>query len=242
MEIQLTHYVLTIGLLVLAIAKNSLSYNPIRFHCDNYILNTYLYFLLSWAIMISTTKYLEDKGMKLHQLFSGPFTILLVLSSLGLIIGLLFVPPQMFFTKHLLYLMWIVFSGIILYPMYVNNKSLFAHAGITTACLLLILSIISFLKPNLISDSWGTYLFMSLLGLLIGRVVEMFSGIKHDSTYSRVLSYLSILVFSMYVMLDTQNIIANAENCVNPDYINESVNLVLDSMNLFTNIYAVNSD
>ena len=126
--------------------------------------------------------------------------------------------------------------------MYVNNKSLFAHAGITTACLLLTLSIISFMKPDLISDSWNTYLFMSLLGLLIGRVVEMFSGIKHDSTYSRVLSYLSILIFSMYVMLDTQNIIANAENCVNPDYINESVNLVLDSMNLFTNIYAVNSD
>ena len=75
MEIQLTHYVLTIGLLVLAIAKNSLSYNPIRFLCDNYILNTYLYFLLSWAIMISTTKYLEDKGMKLHQLFSGPISL-----------------------------------------------------------------------------------------------------------------------------------------------------------------------
>ena len=37
-------------------------------------------------------------------------------------------------------------------------------------------------------------------------------------------------------------IIINAENCVNPDYINESVNLFLDSVNLFTNIYRVNDN
>ena len=242
MEIQLIHYVLTIGLLVLAIAKNSLSYNPIRFHCDNYILNTYLYFLLSWAIMLSTTKYIENKGIKLHQLFSGPFTILLAIGSIGLIIGLLFVPPQMFFMKHLLYIIWIVFSGIMLYPMYVNNKSVFAHAGITTGALLLVLSLIAFMKPDIIKDSWGVYLFMALLGLLIGRVVEIFTSIEHNSTYSKVLSYASIFIFSLYVMFDTKNIIVNADNCVNPDYINESVNLVLDSLNLFTNIYSVSSE
>ena len=56
------------------------------------------------------------------------------------------------------------------------------------------------------------------------------------------MSYLSILLFSMYIMFDTKKIIVNAENCVNPDYINESINLVLDTMNIFTNMYSLNND
>jgi len=242
MEIKLLHYCLTIGVLVLAIAKNSLSYNPIRFHCDNYILNTYLYFLLSWGIVMACNTYLEEKNIKLHDLFSGPFTILLALGSIGLIVGLLFVPPQMFFTKHLLYIMWVMFMGIMMYPMYAKNKNLFYHVGLTTFLLLLVLSIFAYARPDLIKNSWGTYLFIMLITLLGARLIELFAGFKHNSNYSRVISYISIVVFSLYVMFDTKNIIINADNCVNPDYINESVNLFLDSMNLFTNIYSVNDN
>ena len=42
--------------------------------------------------------YLEEKNIKLHDLFSDQLTILLAVGSIGLIIGLLFIPPQMFFT------------------------------------------------------------------------------------------------------------------------------------------------
>ena len=51
---------------------------------------------------IITDNDLEDKEIKLSQLFSGPFTILLCFASMGLIMGLVFMPPQMFFTKHFL--------------------------------------------------------------------------------------------------------------------------------------------
>jgi FtsH-binding integral membrane protein len=242
MDIKFLHYVLTIGILVLGIAKNTLSYNPIRFHCDNYILNTYLYFLLSWAIMMATNKYLEDKEIKLSQLFSGPFTILLCFASMGLIMGLVFMPPQMFFTKHFLYIIEIVLFGILLYPLYIKNKQLFFHIALSTFGLLLVLSIISFAKPDIIKDSWEMYLFMGLVSLLGARLIELFMNFSHKSKYSRALSYGSILLFSMYIMVDTKKIIINAENCVNPDYINESINLVLDTMNIFTNMYSLNND
>ena len=132
--------------------------------------------------------------------------------------------------------------GIMMYPMYANNKSLFYHVGLTTFLLLVILSIFAYARPDLIKNSWGTYLFIMLLTLLGARLIELFAGFKHNSKYSRIISYISIVVFSLYVMFDTKNIIVNADNCVNPDYINESVNLFLDSVNLFTNIYSVNDN
>ena len=50
MNYEIVSYLTVIGLVVFGIVKNSLSFKPIRFHCDNYVLNTYLYFILSWAI------------------------------------------------------------------------------------------------------------------------------------------------------------------------------------------------
>ena len=103
MEINIIHYFLIIGLTIYGIITNSIQFNPIQFQCDNYILNSYLYFILSWAILMSTNKVLFDKKIELHELFSGPFTILLMVSTFALLIGLLYIPPQMFFTKHILY-------------------------------------------------------------------------------------------------------------------------------------------
>ena len=42
-------------------------------------------------------------------------------------------------------------------------------------------------------------------------------------------------------MYDTKKIIVNADNCVNPDYINESINLFLDTLNLFQTNYMLSS-
>ena len=109
MEIKIIHYFLLIGLTIFGIITNSLQFNPIQFQCDNYILNSYLYFILSWGIIMATNQGLLENKVELHDLFSGPFTILLMISTLTLLIGLLYVPPQMFFTKHFLYIIEIIF-------------------------------------------------------------------------------------------------------------------------------------
>ena len=115
MNTDVLYYTLLIGFTILGIFKNSLSLNPIRFHCNNYVLNTYLYFILSWGIMMATTTTLKNLDVKLNDLFSGPFTILLALSSICLLVGLLFVPPELFFTKHVLYIAEMMLLGIIQY-------------------------------------------------------------------------------------------------------------------------------
>lgn len=242
MELKILHYFLLIGFTMFGIITNSLSFNPIRFHCDNYILNTYLYFILSWGILLATNATLYSKNVELHDLFSGPFTILLMLSSLSLLIGLLYVPPSLFFTKHLLYILEIILFGIIMYPYYKNNREQFNQVGITTLLVLIMLTIISVMFKDLISDRWENYLIIGLISLIIARIIEIYKNVEHNDQYSRIITYLSVLIFSMFIMVDTKKIIVNADNCVNPDYINESLSLFLDSINLFQNIYRLKQE
>ena len=49
-----------------------------------------------------------------------------------------------------------------------------------------------------------------------------------------------VMAISLILMYDTKKIIVNAENCYNPDYINESLSLLLDSINIFSNLFVIN--
>ena len=98
---------------------------------------------------------------------------------------------------------------------------------------------ITYNNPSLVSESWGGYLFVALIGLILARLIEMFSGIEYKNQYSRIFSYIGVLIFSLFIMYDTKKLIINSNNCVNPDYINESLHLFIDSINLFQNLYHI---
>lgn len=94
-------------------------------------------------------------------------------------------------------------------------------------------------------DSIYTYLFIGLIGLTIARLVEIFMVYKNkkiDSRYNRTLSYISVFLFSLFIMYDTKRLFSDAQNCINPDYINNSLNLFLDSVNIFTNMYNISDN
>lgn len=240
MNREVLYYILLVGLSSMGIITNSVSFNPIRFHCSNYVLNTYLYFLLSWGIVLATVASLYINQVALSSLFASQSTIILAVFSILLLIGLLFTPASNFFTKHALYLILMVLFGVFLYPFYYKHKTMFNHISATTLIIFIGLTLLSFLKPDLIKDSWGYYLFIALVGILIARIVEV--GIAYlkpewyDPKFNKNISYVSILVFILYTLYDTKQILVNSKNCVNPDYINESLGIFLDSINLLQNI------
>lgn len=251
MNNPILYYVILVGLSVLGIFKNSVSLSPLRFHCNNYMLNTYLYFILSWGIVLSTVTAVQYKNIPLQQIFTKPFTILLAIGCIALILGLMALKAKTsFITKHILFILLLILFGVTLYPLYILNKDRFNHVGLTTVAIFLVLSIITALKPELVSNSWSMYLFIALISLFIARIVEIFVIEKGNdgklSNYSRMVSYGAIGVFSLFIMYDTKQIMINASGCkvspFGPDYINESINLFLDSMNLFTNLYRVDTD
>ena len=77
------------------------------------------------------------------------------------------------------------------------------------------------------------------------RLVEMgliwYNKIEPKNKYGRFISYITIIIFIMFILYDTKKVQENAKNCITADYINESLNLYLDTINLFANIYNVNN-
>jgi FtsH-binding integral membrane protein len=87
--------------------------------------------------------------------------------------------------------------------------------------------------------SWGIYLWAGLTALLISIVcVALFStDAEEQKTMSTWLSRALVLLFTLYIGFDIQILKAHAEACDDtPDYVNESINLYLDILNIFTGI------
>ena len=113
--------------------------------------------------------------------------------------------------KHLVWLIFILGIGVILYPMYISykdNKYLIANAFLTTIILFLVLSAIAYIKPELISLSWGPVLFFLLLGGIIMELGTLLIyrkqiGTKKLSPYLRAFSYFFIVLFMIFILYDT---------------------------------------
>ncbi len=86
------------------------------------------------------------------------------------------------------------------------------------------------------------YLFVALLGLLIGRLVLFIMSLTGESkeevnTGGKVLSWVGTILFALFVGYDTAELKKEARKKITkPDYIDSSLGLFLDIVNLFVNI------
>lgn len=95
---------------------------------------------------------------------------------------------------------------------------------------------------------FGPYLMAGLLGLIVAQVVGVVLGLTgavtaetfHDM--SQVFAWIGTVLFTVFVAYDTQVLRSRASRKQkNPDYIEASLNLYLDIINLFSNIGNLNS-
>ena len=233
---------LSILLSIFFIAKNSLDFSPIRFHCNNYILNSYLYIFLAISIVFATMFSMDNINIDPSVLFSGSSKFLLLLLSLVLLFFVITIKPYHFFTIHLLYFLLIILLSVFIYPIFKYNKDLFYSSGATTLSILILLSFVAFQYPDIIKDSWGFNLFIILIGLIIltiiHKILKNYNIIKSNK-YNKIFSYVSVIIFSFYMLYDTKNLIKNSKLCgvkLEPDYINQSLDIILNSVNIFTGI------
>lgn len=243
MNYKILSSILSIVIVLFLIIKNSLAFNPIRFHCPNYILNSYLYLFLSIAIVFTSLLSLEESKIDSSQIFKGNAIIFLFILSMLLIFALIYVGPEYFFTKHALWILYLIISGIFIYPIFQKKKGIFYQSGLTTLLLITCLSIVTFVKPELISDNWFLPLFIGLIVLIGTRIIERLLsiyGVIDNRIYSKLISYVGILLFSFWTLYDTKQLIKRGANCVNPDYINQSLDIFLDALNIFVKLTDIN--
>lgn len=91
---------------------------------------------------------------------------------------------------------------------------------------------------------FGPYLFAGILGLIVARLGLAFygydQGITEDfKSWDKILSYIGVGLFALYTAYDTQKLKEYGESLGprgKPDYINASLDLYLDILNLFVNV------
>ena len=236
-----------IGILALIIVKvYNTAFKGGKFTCNKYILNTYLYILLALVIMSLQNITMERQNVlptSIFGIFGGGWTgvILLLVLSLGLLMWLLSINPQNVLLKHMVWLVFILYLGLLAYPTYIQTieENTVIVTLMTTIAILIGFSVLAFVKPEWISLSWGPLLCFVLLGGIIGELCYyFFSKDKKVTGRSKAFSYFFIILFTLFILYDTKKIQVNAKSCKEStvDYINESLGIVLDALNLFQNI------
>ena len=159
----------------------------------------------------------------------------LLFLSIGSLIAVMSISPQHLLGKHLVWLAWITIMSYIIYPLYQKNEVLFEMIKMQTFFVLCFFTAFTFWKPHLVSLTWGTTLVSILLGLIFVRFIMLFFPRQRMLQYA--ISYFSVVFFSIFLLYDTKILIKKAKACVKADYINDSLGVVLDGLNIFTNLF-----
>lgn len=235
-----------IGILAILIVKvyNS-AFKGGKFTCNRYILNTYLYILLALVIISLQNIIMEQQNVPLESIFGwvkGWVGLIIFFAiTIGLLLYLLSINPQNVVFKHIVWLAFVALLGILTYPTYLQTieNNTVVVVLLTTIAILLGFTAVAFLKPEWISLSWGPILLVLLIAAIIGELVyRFFNKDKKASGRTKFMSYVFICLFTLFILYDTKKIQVNALNCKTKtvDYINESLGIVLDAINLFQNI------
>jgi FtsH-binding integral membrane protein len=214
-----------------------------QFTCSKYILNTYLYIVLSFIIIALALLTAEHNNVEFRiglLEFIGGFLI-----TIGLLIFLLRINPKKIVLKHILWLLFILMIGAMFYPLYKNiyNNKTIIMAMITTITLVIVLSAFAYIRPDLISLSLGPVLLLLLVTAIVMEILSLIFLRKYrmdpTSKLYKGITYFIIILFMVYILYDTKMLQIRAKECVSADYINESLNLFLDILNIFVRILAL---
>ena len=246
--IPITVLIGLVGILLITIYNSA--FNKGRFTCQKYILNTYLYLLLSVLLVTLEVLLFEYNDVKVIDIY-GHLTgwipvILTFVAIIGLLVITLMIDPKNVLLKHIAYFTFILASGLLVYPSYTiaKNNNVILQVLFSLVGILVFFSAVAFAKPEWISLSWGPVLLFLLIGAIIALIVSYIVGRKNKrNRVPKPLSYFIIGLFILFVLYDTKLIQVHAKTCSvkTADYINESLGVFIDALNLFQQLVNVNT-
>ena len=210
--------------------------------CPNFIANTFLHVLGAVGLTAAGTQFniipVEDPKINVVTLL-GLIVLIFVQS---------FLQPSIF--KYLIFGLFILLLSQVIRPLEdeLQQKGLLFEVLIMSLGIFIPMVILGF-SDKLNTLGWTNYLFFSLVGLIVARIllyVLALTGYYSDkdlTTTSKVLSTLAIGLFGLFTTWDVNVIRMKAKLCKgNPDYVDSSMGLFLDLLNLFSNLSDVASN
>lgn len=207
--------------------------------------NVYLWMTLALAISGLTAMVVAGNAELVARIFATRGTLLvLFLAQFGLIFAITSGIGRMsFVSATLLFLLYSVLTGVTLSSVFlVFTMESLASVFFITAGTFAAVSIYGFVTKKDLS-TWGSYLMMGLIGLIIASVVNWFLA---SETLYWIVSYVGVAIFVGLTAYDTQKIKALANECYMTDGETQNkvallgaITLYLDFINLFLYILRI---
>lgn len=206
--------------------------------CPNFLGMTYLHLFASAAL---TTVFAKYPLFDISKTIPLAFLILFLLVLFGLLFVLMAMSPGPL--KYIIFALYLAMMGTLLSQVddRLEQKGIVFEVVATVAGIFLAMTALGFYdKDNLLG--FGPYLLAALLGLILARILLIFVVVADGPSETAqqtntLLSVVGTILFSVFVAYDTQLLKQMAKYCKgNPDYINASLGLYLDIVNLVSNV------
>ena len=193
------------------------------------IFQVFITILVVYFLHKNNSKILE-KGKKSLLFLIPSFIIMLVL------IYFMVSVKMPFYRRFILFIVFSILEGIILHlaTKYVSNEVILS-ALLSTISIFSTFVVIGFILVYFgIDINWiGLILFFVLLGIIITRIVFYF--VPPTENKKRFITSLSIFLFSVYILYDTNNILLKYQD-TGIDCVRGALDYYLDILNLFLNL------
>lgn len=206
--------------------------------CDRFIINNFLYLLVSLMIYLTSIKYYEKENINLGDKNNGIKVFGLVLITVILVIGLYYVTNPLI--KHLLWVLIILILGYLgknvfeKYNKELIRDTIFKVTIIVLGCVAFAIAFPQFIKPSM-----GIVLF---IGLLVAIIFKIIDEVVLDRKYHNYISYLIIFIFTGFMVYDTDRVRKVGALCKKsgkPDYLENMMDMFLNIINLFSTIAGI---
>jgi FtsH-binding integral membrane protein len=222
--------------------------------CDNYLLNTYLYIILSILLMFMVVL-INDKFGLFNSLLAWmshgtiyrivvTFIVLLIVL-IGLIITLQIIKPTNVVASNLIWATLVVTLGIFLIPT-IWFARLTDVVGLSSMLTILITIVVGFLGyyygNEIVTFDWDKYLNIALLVLVLVIFIGMFM-IRNPATMTMfyyIISIIGLIIFGLLLLSNHKQLKENADKCIDgqavPNYPVESFNIFIKMLNIFQDL------
>jgi FtsH-binding integral membrane protein len=200
--------------------------------CPYFIANTFIHLFSGLLLTGLSTEHpiMNEQDKKpITQFIMGLFSIFLLLMIFQVEVGLL---------KYGLFALFCFLFGQIIngFVKRLDKVAVLSDTLFIVGAIFVTMTVVGIYdKGNMLA--WSAYLYAGLLGLLCATIISMFFSTKERSDASVWISRFVVLLFTLYIGYDVQVLKLHAKKCKSePDYVNESMNLYLDVLNLFTGV------
>lgn len=258
-------YSVVIAFIIILYLISQFSFKDGKPTCDNYVFNVYLYLAMSITLLglfayiinelISKNKKEKHELMPMHYVHQklGWYSIIGIILSFVFIIMMALTPA---FSKeghiynHIVWVLFIASISVMIYPYFKSEEvaNVIDDALLSTALVFIFMSIVVYAQPSFFSGTYNYVMPGLLVGLISIIIVSLFNIFftKDMEIYKKTslyISYVVILLFSLFVSYDTSKMFELAKRCIKyPNYPKNSVDFFLDLLNLFLSFVNIHSN